>query len=60
MDTKPIIIVPELPLSLYGIPYHEYNASCGEWLGINRNEIYYSSIKLLRELIIDMNNNKKE
>lgn len=34
---KPIITVPELPMSLWGIPYHcDRNATTGTWLGINR------------------------
>src|SRR5688572_22165546 len=34
---KPIITVPALPPSLMGIPYHQSNASTGEWLGIVRS-----------------------
>lgn len=41
---KPIITVPTLPISLYGIPYHEYNFSSGEWLGICRDQSIYNEI----------------
>lgn len=34
---KPIIVAPELPLSLYGIPYHQSNAFIGTWMGIERS-----------------------
>lgn len=26
----------ELPMHLYGVPYHQSNGSSGEWLGISR------------------------
>lgn len=35
---KPIITVPTLPVSLYGIPYH-LNAFPGTWLGFERSII---------------------
>lgn len=36
---------------LYGIPYHEYNATSGEWLGFDRSET--SAFKLVKKQMSD-------
>lgn len=30
---------PDVPLSLYGVPYHQSNAFTGQWLGIMRQTV---------------------
>jgi hypothetical protein len=32
-----ILISSDLPLSLYGVPYHQSNAHIGTWMGIQRS-----------------------
>lgn len=36
---KPIITVPELPITLWGIPYHQTDATIGSWLGLDHSRI---------------------
>jgi len=55
---SPIITVPTLPVSLYGIPYHHSNATTHVWLGFERqaiNDIMYkfNTLNLQSKLIGD-------
>ena len=34
----------------YGIPYHQYNASSGSWIGIPRTEAYPEIMNLIKVL----------
>lgn len=34
------IFIPEVPISLYGIPYHMSYAEVGIWMGFSRKQFY--------------------
>lgn len=45
---KKIFIPESIDATLFGIPYHQTNASMGTWLGISRTEAYKEIVKLVQ------------
>lgn len=50
---NPRIVVPAMPLSLYGVPYHCFDGSTRQWLGFiraapslfERDDMFYRALK---------------